>query len=331
MRLDRDIRKAMKDETQKFKIPSDIRKKVFNKVGISDDKRQALTSKNILNSSVTGYIMTAFVALIIGGVISTMIFIPSIKNNLYLQDLTQDPTNDTNKIESVHSSEYIELQLLSTHSGNSMENDITKLYPEYIPLDMKLVCRWKTEDNKGIVMDFSGNSSNNYMRFIHITIIPKQMIDNDSYIGEKSLLSNDQGLLETIYYPDGKTLEMGSIVYEINDTIILAKASGVSKEELISTISSIKNTEEELPDHTDDSQLMETVSKKIFGEDYATQGPPKLDEAIIKIKELHLEYEIVSVNGTGEYDGSLIGFTVREGVVFLFVSDSKSLNSPKEH
>ena len=74
------------------------------------------------------------------------------------------------------------------------------------------------------------------------------MFNIESHIGENVTLENNNGFLEAIYYPDGIALEMGSIAYEMND-----KASGISKDELLNTIDSIKETKELLPDHTDDS------------------------------------------------------------------------------
>ena len=325
MTLDNEIKSAMLKETEKFEIPSDIRERVFGEIGVSGKRRKSFWETNNLKGLVT----SALIGIVIGGMITMMVFYSPIKESIYAQEKFPQNSSTVNKVQG---SEYVKLQLLSAHSTNNIEEDITKLYPEYLPSNMKLVRRAKTEDGKGIILDFSGNPDDSPLRYIHMQIIPKEMFNIESHIGENVTLGNNKGFLESIYYPDGKTLEMGSISYEMNDTVILAKASGISKDELLNTIDSIKETKDILPDHTDDSALLETVSNKILGEDYYTSGPPNIDEAIKGIEELGLEYELVSIMSVEHaegYDGTISGFTVREGVVFLFVTDSKTINSPK--
>lgn len=317
--IDDVLKDVINEEAENIKIPSTLMNNVYHSVNLEFNNEEYKKGKKVFIWSAFRYAVALTLGMIFGYSINSQF-------NVYFGMNTQEKHQQANLEEGKTKKEYIQL---GTANAAINQKSITQLYPDYVPEDLKLNYRYIYEDGKKVELYFSSNNPNEMLQRLTITVVGRAVQETTSSEDEKVQLKSGEAYLKASYLKNN-LIDSGRLIYKIeDDCYILVDANNISREELINVVNSIKSSAEGLPDNTSDEQLMKLVSERLYGTDYSKNGMLTIKRVKEVLKEMKLQYSVVQ-NGTESNDDMWIaGFTVREGVVYIFSPNGKNYKDIK--
>lgn len=313
MNIDELIRESLQKESQNIQLPPGLYDKIADKAMRGTKEKPREKRWFLLRYSLLKYSTALALGMVISFVIMTA-FKPGTKLG--------KGSMDTDIASTVESS-MKEFILLSNNLGYADSNfsAISKLYPGYIPEDMKLGSRMLFENENRVELFFSSTSSNGMHRNMSITILGYNPKINNLEYGEEVSMDKGNGYLQAIYTKDKQKIKLGRLIYKLKDDLsVILDASYMSKSEIIDVINSLEITDIELPDNTVDPDIMDMVGEKIMNLVKEKNSPPSVEEVVKLLEGMNLKYKILG--DKQRYNG----FTVQKKAVIIFTEGSSTLD-----